>query len=106
MPTEWSFTSVDSGYTHPVPKELSAAELDAYSTMDTVTPVYVKIVGTLTISGYYYNVAIDGATIIGSITYPEGDLSAFNGKTVTIVGYITGVTGSGRYLNLIITSIS
>ena len=92
---------------YPTPAVLSAAELDAYSSASKVTPVYVKITGVLTIDGYYYNVAIDGANIIGSLTYMTSDLSALNGKTIEIIGYVTGVTGSGgKYLNIMVISVN
>lgn len=92
--------------THPTAKELTAAELDAYSTASPVNPDYIKIKGVLTISGSYYNIAIEGASIIGSITYPIDDLSALNGKTVEVVGYVTGVTGNGSYLNMMTISVT
>ena len=86
--------------------ELTGAAVDAFSAMDPIVPVLVKVKGTLAISGSYYNLTIDGATLTGSIAYPADDLSAFNGKEIEVEGFVTGVTGSGRYLNLLALNIA
>ena len=92
----------DEAVEHPEPQVLSASELDAYASMSSVTPLYVKITGKLSVSGSYYNVSISGASIIGSITYPinSSEIKALNGKNIVIEGYITSVS-SGKYLNLL-----
>ena len=110
-----TYTKKDGGsFTQPTPKELTAAEVDAYSTAATVTPIYVKVNGVLSTSKSsdgtktYYNLDITGATLKGSITYPvKGEeLELSNNKTVEVIGYVTGVSGSStKYLNLMITSI-
>ena len=96
-----------NGYTQPTAKEITTQELDAYRTVIVVTPEYIKITGVLTVSGNYYNVAVDGASITGSFTYPVADdvaaLQALNGQTVELVGYTTGVTGGGNYLSIMVT---
>ena len=91
---------------HPFPVLLSASDCDAY--LSGVTLDYVKVIGTLSASGNYYNIAIDGATIIGSVTYPADTsvLTPLLNKEVEVTGYVTGVTGSSaKYLNLMITDI-
>ena len=95
---------------HGTPVELTAAECDAYLTTEVVTPVYVKLTGVLSVNGNYMNLPIDGATIIGSLTYLADDLktaaTALNGKTIVVEGYVTGVTGSSsKYLNLMVVSV-
>ncbi len=92
---------------HPTPKTVDGAAADAYLNKSTVTPEYVRVEGTLSVSGNYYNLTIDGAKIIGSLTYPQNAaaLSAHNGKRVTVVGYVTGVVNS-KYLNLLFTSVT
>lgn len=95
--------------TYPSPVVLTAEELDAYASMTTVAPLYVKIVGTLSISnGRFYNVTIAGAAIKGSVTYPidTASLAALDGKTIEVIGYITGVVNGGLYLNLMATSVA
>ena len=94
---------------HGTAKELSAADADAYLEVTTVTPEYVKVTGKLSVSnGKYFNIAIEGATIIGSATYPldVDAVSALDGKDVDVVGYVTGVSGSTtKYLNILFTEI-
>ena len=89
----------------PTARRLTLDEINAYATMTVVEPLFVEITGTLAISGNYYNVTIDGATVIGSISYPtaemQEELAKLNGTAITFRGYVTGVTGSGRYLNVL-----
>ena len=62
----------------------------------------VKYTGKLTIDGNYYNVAIDGATAIGSITWPNAGVvnSALNGKFVDIKGWFVGATSNKYFTTL------
>lgn len=92
---------------HPTPKTLDGAAADAYLNKSDITPEYVRVEGALSVSGNYYNLTIDGANIIGSLTYPAASsgVSALNGKRVTVVGYVTGVV-NGKYLNLLFTSVT
>jgi len=68
---------------------------------------YVKMTGKLTVSGYNINITIPGAeTGTGSLYYVLEDLKAaeFDGKNVTVEGYMNGVSG-GKYINVVATSI-
>lgn len=72
---------------------------------------YAKLVGKLTVSttdyGTNYNVTVAGAEVgIGSLYYPLADqkVEDFDGKNITVTGYITGVSG-GKYINMVVTSI-
>ena len=82
-------------FTQPEPEALDGAALDAYLNAPCIK--YVQYTGKLEISGYYYNVIVDGAASAkGSISYvPEGlvDVS-LNGKNVVVTGYSIGVSGS------------
>ena len=92
---------------YPTPILLDGDACDSY--LSEVTVDYVKVVGTLSESGDYYNLDIDGATVIGSITYPANlsQLSPFVNKKVVVEGYVTGITGkSAKYLNIMMTDIS
>lgn len=93
-------------YTQPTPRALTGADISAITTPFEVE--YVTITGTLSISVYtnatYYNVTINGTNYIGSISTPTVDLSEYDGKTITVTGYITGITSS-RYLNIVMTDI-
>ncbi len=93
-------------YTQPTPRALTGADISAITTPFEVE--YVTVTGTLSISVYtnatYYNVTINGTNYIGSISTPTTDLSEYDGKTITVTGYITGITSS-KYLNIVMTDI-
>ena len=94
---------------YPAAVELSAAELDAYASNNNIAPIYVKVTGTLAVSGNYYNFTMDGCTIVGSFSYPAGEikeaLDAKAGQTFTVEGYIIGTASSGKYLTILVTNI-
>lgn len=101
-------TIVSSGgkFTYSTPRALSATDMDAM--LATPAIEYVSYTGTLSISGYYYNVAIDGAeTAVGSISYPAEGLvdTLLNNKQVTVTGYFIGVSSS-KYFNTMATSVT
>ena len=84
---------------HPKATVLDGAGMDAQLSKTTVE--YVEYVGTLSVSGNYYNVTIDGAsTAIGSLQYI--DASAFplavDGAKIKVRGYFIGVSSS-KYIN-------
>lgn len=69
--------------------------------------VYVKFAGTLKKSGNYYNVEVDGVTDrIGSIEFPTQDLTEFLDKKVSVEGWFIGFASSGKYLKVVLRSIS
>jgi len=87
------------------PMALDAKAMEAYLTSPYVA--YVSYQGTLNISGNYYNVIIDGSTVVqGSLSYPATGLinPDLNGKKVIVQGYAIGVS-SGKYLNTMVTSV-
>ncbi len=95
-------------------KTQTATELDgAAVTALFGAPVmeYVKYTGKLTVSGNYYNVAIDGTEVIGSLSYPNADLnvSSFNGQVVDVEGWFIGATTASdgaKYLTTLVVKIS
>lgn len=90
--------------THPTVGVMSAADMDAYVNAPTIK--YVEYTGTLTISGNYYNIAVDGATAIGSISYPnEGLVTAASGDIVKVTGYTIGTNNSKQYVNTMALSV-
>lgn len=91
-----------SEVSYPEPEILGADAADAL--VASPEQKYIQFTGMLNISGSYYNVTIDGASSVGSISYPADDLSEYDGKDVTITGYFNGVSG-GRYLNILYTEI-
>ncbi len=91
----------------PEPAVITAdniAELADYK-----APIYIQYEGTLSVSGSYYNVVIDGATMQGSVAYPEQDLidamADMNGAVIRVTGYYVGVTGSNKYAQTMTTSV-
>ena len=98
-------TVSSSSFNYPAARVLSGTDMDAYLTAPYVA--YITYEGTLSISGNYYNVEVDGAgTAIGSISYPLDGLvpSNLNGKKVIVTGYAIGVS-SGKYVNTMATSV-
>ncbi len=92
-------------FSYPAPTTMTGTDLDAY--VNTPEIKYVSYTGTLSISGYYYNVTVDGATAAtGSIQYPVAGIvdSSLDGQQVTVTGYLIGVSG-GRYTNTMATSV-
>lgn len=92
-------------FSYPTPTEISGAELDAYLQNPTIQ--YVSYTGTLSISGYYYNIAVDGASeATGSISYPVAGVvdGSLNGQKVKVTGYMIGTSG-GRYVNTMVTTV-
>ena len=97
--------STGGKFTYPAARALTGEDMDAYLEVPYVA--YVVYEGTLNISGYYYNVEIDGAeTAIGSISYPSSATvpESLNGKKVIVTGYTIGAN-SGRYVNTMAVSV-
>lgn len=91
----------------PVAQELTAADFTSYVTAPYYA--YVTYTGKLSINKDkgYYNIAIDGTSVQGSISFPlTGEVDpALDGKTVTVTGYAFGQS-TGKFLNTMITSIA
>lgn len=94
----------------PVAQELTAADFTSYVTAPYYA--YVTYTGKLSITtndkgATYYNIAIDGTSAQGSISFPlTGVVSPdLKGKTVTVTGYAFGQS-SGKFLNTMITTIA
>ena len=100
-------TKVSSGNTvnHPTPTVLDGAGMDAQLAKTSVE--YVEYVGTLSVSGNYYNVTVDGATTaIGSLQYIDAAVhtAAVNGAKIKVRGYFIGVSSS-KYINTMTVSV-
>lgn len=92
-------------YTYPTAEVMDGAAFDAYLSNPVIK--YVKYTGTLSISSYYYNVTIDGAsTAIGSLAYViEGTVdAALDGQAIDVYGWTIGFSG-GKYVNTMISSV-
>lgn len=92
---------INSSY--DITSEMDEYQSDHYS--------YIRYVGRLEISGNYYNVVVDGASLTqGAIHYPIQDLSGYNGKEVAVEGFYAGRTYSSNsglyYIQTVLTDIS
>ncbi|MGM9764539.1 MAG: BACON domain-containing protein [Candidatus Cryptobacteroides sp.] len=99
--------------TYPAPSLVidgtNADELLATKNLDIQ---YVKAIGTLSVSGNYYNLMIEGAATAQGSFYALSDaqkasLNGLNGKKVTLVGYwmsISSSKGTPKFLNIMMTS--
>lgn len=95
-----------SDFDKGVPETMDGAALDAWMANPSIK--YVSLTGTLSISGSYYNIDIAGATAIGSVVYPTDELKALlsDGQTLVFTGYLVYTSGSNKYANMIVTSVS
>ena len=99
--TDITTNSTGNTVSYPTAKDITST-FDSYSSN---TREYVTFKGTLSISGNYYNIAVDGATTLtGAIRKPNADVSSFNGKVVTVTGYYLYIASS-KYLYIIATEI-
>lgn len=105
-PTTVNVISSGNEVIHPEPVVCSAAE--SFNALKDATAVqYVEYVGTLNISGYYYNVDVEGTTAtVGSLVYPVDaeNVKALNGQKIKVTGYYIYLNNN-KYINTIYTSI-
>ena len=101
--------SKNNTVTHPTSTDITSQ----VSTYTASIAEYIKLSGTLTVSGTYYNIAFDGieTTVLqGSIVAPIDAVKAasFDGKKITVTGYFNGTNTSKagvKYVNVIATKI-
>ncbi|MBQ6761775.1 MAG: hypothetical protein IJP49_03400 [Bacteroidales bacterium] len=107
LATVTSVEKIDvSSWNHPAVKDITAEAL----TYEASVAEYIQFKGTLKVSGNYYNVEIDGVDSSvrqGSIVYPVEALgaAAFDGQSIIVSGYFNGLSGGGKYINVIATKI-
>ncbi len=100
--------------TYPTAVELTGAMMDELLTTRTTDEYaqFVKIVGTVAVSGNYYNFNVDGATTaVGSFYGLTDDQKAklVDGEKTTIYGYFISISKSGgapKFVNFITTHIN
>ncbi len=101
--------SKNNTVTHPTSTDITSQ----VSTYTASVAEYIKLSGTLTVSGTYYNIAFDGietTALQGSIVAPIDAVKAasFDGKKITVTGYFNGTNTSKagvKYVNVIATKI-
>lgn len=96
----------DGTYTQPTPTVLDGAGFDAYAAAAPVVK-YVRYTGVLTISGFYYNIAVEGTDLQGSLAYPiEGSIDAsLNGQQVVVTGYAMGLTNKSTMISTLAITV-
>lgn len=94
-------------YNTPAPEVMDGTAVTAYIAMaleNKAVYKYVKYNGEFTVSGNYYNVVIAGTTTKGSVAYGKSEWASFNGKPVTVEGWLLG--GTANYLQTMATSVT
>ena len=91
--------------TYPIAKTIDGAGLDALVAAPVVT--FVKVTGTLTISGNYKNLTVEGATNTGSLQVSDAVLgSAGDGDEIEVTGFFAYKSGSSTvYGNIVATEV-
>lgn len=93
-------------YNTPAPEVMDGTAVTAYiatALENKAVYKYVKYNGEFTVSGNYYNVVIAGTTTKGSVAYGKSEWASFNGKPVTVEGWLLGGTA---YLQTMATSVT
>lgn len=99
-----SLVERNTKFAYPTATTMNGTEMDAWTSNASIK--YVSITGQFSISGNYYNLTVDGATLTGSISYPSASIvdESLNGKNVTVTGYLIGYTN--KYVYIMATSIT
>lgn len=94
-------------YNTPAPEVMDGTAVTAYiatALENKAVYKYVKYNGEFTVSGNYYNVVIAGTTTKGFVAYGKSEWASFNGKPVTVEGWLLG--GTAKYLQTMATSVT
>lgn len=94
-------------YNTPAPEVMDGTAVTAYiatALENKAVYKYVKYNGEFTVSGNYYSVVIAGTTTKGSVAYGKSEWASFNGKPVTVEGWLLG--GTANYLQTMATSVT
>ena len=94
-------------YNTPAPEVMDGTAVTAYiatALKNKAVYKYVKYNGEFTVSGNFYNVVIAGTTTKGSVAYGKSEWASFNGKPVTVEGWLLG--GTANYLQTMATSVT
>lgn len=94
-------------YNTPAPEVMDGTAVTAYiatALENKAVYKYVKYNGEFTVSGNYYNIVIAGTTTKGFVAYGKSEWASFNGKPVTVEGWLLG--GTANYLQTMATSVT
>lgn len=92
--------------TYPTPTVLDGAALDAWYATPAIK--FVKVTGTLKISGNYFNLEVEGATkAVGSLINPTTDVMGTipSNSKVDVEGFAMYTSG-GKYVNIVATKVT
>lgn len=95
---------------YPNPTEITESNIGGLMEKPVVT--YVKMTGTLSVSGNYYNIKFTfDSNYTGSISGPNADLNAgsYDGQMITVEGYFVNngsKNGGGKYFTVVATKIT
>lgn len=99
--------------TYPSPKSWTGEEVTSFVSTSMaagatpIKPIYSTFTGTVTVSGNYINIVLDGTTVqvspYGATNAVKDELT--DGATVTFEGYVMAIASKGKYLNTLITKV-
>ena len=71
-----------------------------------INPKFVSVSGELSQNGTYFNLKVDGANALVSLSYPKtpSELSNYVGKEIIVTGFITGAINN-KYVNILFTDV-
>ena len=98
-------TTLETGLTVADPTWLEVNK-DNIADLDLTKCQPIKMTGALSISGYHYNLSIDGTTVQGSISYPLESLGLADlaGHIITVYGYFAG-GNNANFRNILAVSV-
>lgn len=103
--TPASVTTLETGLTVAEPNWLEVNKGNIEN-LDLTKCQPIKMTGALSISGYHYNLSIDGTTVQGSISYPLESLGLADlaGHIITVYGYFAG-GNNANFRNILAVSV-
>ena len=103
--TPASVTTLETGVNVDEPTWLDVNK-DNIESLDLSKCQPIKMTGILSISGNYHNLAIDGTTVQGSISYPLASLGLadLSGHNITVYGYFAG-GNNAKYRNIMVVKV-
>lgn len=104
--TPASVNTLETGLTVAEPNWLDVNK-DNIADLDLTKCQPIKMTGILSISGNYHNLAIDGTTVQGSISYPLASLGLADlaGHNITVYGYFAG-GNNAKFRNIMVVKVT
>ena len=104
--TPATVTPLETGVSVAEPTWLDVTK-DNIADLDLTKCQPIKMTGILSISGNYHNLAIDGTTVQGSISYPLASLGLADlaGHNITVYGYFAG-GNNAKFRNIMVVKVT